>query len=106
MVGQALKAGKIKLDDMVTIGKDAWATGNPRCARVIGDVPEAVDQVSARSEQRGNYSVNDLFSIAAYKQSEELTYQLLNQAADLELRAPVQNFPACILVMREAPLSA
>ncbi len=29
VVGQALKAGKIKLDDMVTVGKDAWATGNP-----------------------------------------------------------------------------
>lgn len=50
----------------------------------------------------GDISINDLFSIAAYKQSEELTYQLLNRAADLELRAPVQNFPACILVMREA----
>ncbi|WP_411815167.1 serine-type D-Ala-D-Ala carboxypeptidase [Franconibacter pulveris 1160] len=29
VVGQALKAGKIHLDDKVTIGKDAWATGNP-----------------------------------------------------------------------------
>ena len=29
VVGQALKAGKIHLTDMVTIGKDAWATGNP-----------------------------------------------------------------------------
>ncbi|HID4048630.1 TPA: serine hydrolase, partial [Pluralibacter gergoviae] len=29
VVGQALKANKIKLTDMVTIGKDAWATGNP-----------------------------------------------------------------------------
>ena len=29
VVGQALKADKIKLTDMVTIGKDAWATGNP-----------------------------------------------------------------------------
>lgn len=29
VVGQALKAGKIKLPDMVTIGRDAWATGNP-----------------------------------------------------------------------------
>jgi D-alanyl-D-alanine carboxypeptidase (penicillin-binding protein 5/6) len=28
VVGQALKAGK-KLPDMVTIGRDAWATGNP-----------------------------------------------------------------------------
>ena len=29
VVGQALKAGKIHLEDKVTIGKDAWATGNP-----------------------------------------------------------------------------
>ncbi|NIY46137.1 serine-type D-Ala-D-Ala carboxypeptidase [Cedecea colo] len=29
VVGQALKAEKIHLTDMVTIGKDAWATGNP-----------------------------------------------------------------------------
>ncbi|BDH46551.1 serine-type D-Ala-D-Ala carboxypeptidase [Salmonella enterica subsp. enterica serovar Choleraesuis] len=29
VVGQALKAGKIHLDDKVTIGRDAWATGNP-----------------------------------------------------------------------------
>ena len=29
MVGQALKADKIKLTDMVTVGKDAWATGIP-----------------------------------------------------------------------------
>ncbi|KAB1836033.1 serine hydrolase, partial [Klebsiella pneumoniae] len=29
VVGQAIKAGKIKLTDMVTVGRDAWATGNP-----------------------------------------------------------------------------
>lgn len=29
VVGHALKAGKIKLTDMVTVGQDAWATGNP-----------------------------------------------------------------------------
>ncbi len=29
VVGQALKAVRIKLTDMVTVGKDAWATGNP-----------------------------------------------------------------------------
>ncbi|MGB9098602.1 serine hydrolase [Erwinia sp.] len=29
VVGQAIKAGKITNDDMVTVGKDAWATGNP-----------------------------------------------------------------------------
>ncbi|CAI2136042.1 serine hydrolase [Serratia sp. J2] len=29
VIGQAMKAGKIKPDDLVTVGKDAWATGNP-----------------------------------------------------------------------------
>lgn len=29
VIGQALKAGKIGQDDLVTIGQDAWATGNP-----------------------------------------------------------------------------
>lgn len=29
VIGQALKAGKISKDDVVTVGKDAWATGNP-----------------------------------------------------------------------------
>ncbi|BAN95758.1 hypothetical protein E05_09920 [Plautia stali symbiont] len=30
VVGQALKSGKITSNDMVTIGQDAWATGNPK----------------------------------------------------------------------------
>ncbi|ARU93369.1 D-alanyl-D-alanine carboxypeptidase DacA [Tatumella citrea] len=29
VIGQAIKAGKIHQDDMVTVGQDAWATGNP-----------------------------------------------------------------------------
>lgn len=29
VIGHALKSGKITADDMVTVGKDAWATGNP-----------------------------------------------------------------------------
>ncbi|WP_267435996.1 serine hydrolase [Erwinia psidii] len=29
VVGHAIKSGKITADDMVTVGKDAWATGNP-----------------------------------------------------------------------------
>lgn len=29
VVGQAVKAGKITTQDMVTVGEDAWATGNP-----------------------------------------------------------------------------
>ncbi len=31
VVGQALKADKIKLTDMVTVGKDAWATEIRHC---------------------------------------------------------------------------
>ncbi|MXP49230.1 serine-type D-Ala-D-Ala carboxypeptidase [Pantoea sp. Eser] len=30
VVGQAIKTGKIKPDDLVTVGQDAWATGNPK----------------------------------------------------------------------------
>ncbi|MGP1956499.1 MAG: serine hydrolase [Arsenophonus sp. NC-PE1-MAG3] len=29
VVGQAIKAGKISINDLVIIGKDAWVTGNP-----------------------------------------------------------------------------
>ncbi|MDC9612974.1 serine hydrolase [Xenorhabdus khoisanae] len=29
VIGQAIKSGKISTEDMVTVGKDAWATGNP-----------------------------------------------------------------------------
>ncbi|MFP9230189.1 D-alanyl-D-alanine carboxypeptidase DacA [Pectobacterium cacticida] len=29
VIGQAIKSGKITPDDIVTVGKDAWATGNP-----------------------------------------------------------------------------
>ncbi|HAK34076.1 MAG TPA: serine-type D-Ala-D-Ala carboxypeptidase, partial [Pantoea sp.] len=29
VIGQAVKAGKIHQEDIVTVGKDAWATGNP-----------------------------------------------------------------------------
>ncbi len=29
VIGQSIKAKKITPDDMVTVGKDAWATGNP-----------------------------------------------------------------------------
>ena len=29
VIGQAIKAGKIKPEDLVTVGKDAWAPGNP-----------------------------------------------------------------------------
>lgn len=40
VVGQAIKAGKIKLTDMVTVGRDA-GDRQPGAARLIGDVPQA-----------------------------------------------------------------
>lgn len=41
VIGQAMKAGKFKETDLVTIGNDAWATGKPGVQRFIADVPEA-----------------------------------------------------------------
>ncbi len=41
VVGQAIKAGKIKLTDMVTVGRDASGDRQPDAARLIGDVPQA-----------------------------------------------------------------
>lgn len=32
VIGQAIKAGKIKPEDMVTVGKDAWQPATRRCA--------------------------------------------------------------------------
>ena len=52
VVGQALKADKIKLTDMVTVGKDAWATG------FIGNVPQTGRSgFGGRPEQRCDYPV-------------------------------------------------
>ncbi|SUG56614.1 D-alanyl-D-alanine carboxypeptidase fraction C [Salmonella enterica subsp. diarizonae] len=48
VVGQALKAGKIKLTDMVTVGKDAWATGNPALRGSSVMFLKPGDQVSLR----------------------------------------------------------
>lgn len=40
VIGQAIKSGKITPSDVVTVGKDAWATGNP-VFKGHPDVPEA-----------------------------------------------------------------
>ncbi len=40
VVGQALKADKIKLTDMVTVGKDAQGDGKSGTAWFIGNVPQ------------------------------------------------------------------
>ncbi len=57
VVGQAIKAGKIKLTDMVTVGRDA-GDRQPGAARLIGDVPQAWHAgFRRRSEQRGHHSV-------------------------------------------------
>ncbi len=54
VVGQAIKAGKIKLTDMVTVGRDAPGDRQPGAARLIGDVPQAPGmQVSVEDLNKG-----------------------------------------------------
>ncbi|EAW4069828.1 serine-type D-Ala-D-Ala carboxypeptidase [Salmonella enterica] len=53
VVGQALKAGKIKLTDMVTVGKDAWATGNPALRGSSVMFLKPGDQVSVADLNKG-----------------------------------------------------
>ncbi len=55
VVGQAIKAGKIKLTDMVTVGRDAWATGNPALR---------VDDTEVRAQQK-SYTVLTLERLRA-----------------------------------------
>ena len=52
VVGQALKADKIKLTDMVTVGKDAWATGNPALRGSSVMFLKPGDQVSGDERRR------------------------------------------------------
>lgn len=53
VVGQALKAGKIHLDDVVTVGKDAWATGNPELRGSSLMFLKPGDQVSVADLNKG-----------------------------------------------------
>lgn len=53
VVGQALKAGKIHLTDMVTVGKDAWATGNPELRGSSLMFLKPGDQVSVADLNKG-----------------------------------------------------
>lgn len=53
VVGQAVKANKIKLTDMVTIGKDAWATGNPALRGSSVMFLKPGDQVSVENLNKG-----------------------------------------------------
>lgn len=53
VVGQALKAGKIHLDDKVTVGKDAWATGNPALRGSSLMFLKPGDQVSVAGLNKG-----------------------------------------------------
>lgn len=53
VVGQALKAGKIKLTDSVTIGRDAWATGNPALRGSSVMFLKPGDQVSVENLNKG-----------------------------------------------------
>ena len=53
VVGHALKSGKIHLDDMVTVGKDAWATGNPALRGSSLMFLKPGDQVSVADLNKG-----------------------------------------------------
>lgn len=53
VVGQALKAGKIQLTDTVTVGKDAWATGNPALRGSSLMFLKPGDQVSVADLNKG-----------------------------------------------------
>lgn len=57
VVGQAIKAGKIKLTDMVTVGRDARATGNPALRGSSVMFLKRHAGFRRRSEQRGHHSV-------------------------------------------------
>jgi D-alanyl-D-alanine carboxypeptidase (penicillin-binding protein 5/6) len=53
VVGQALKAGKIKLDDMVTIGKMPGRPATRRCAGSSVMFLKPGDQVSVSDLNKG-----------------------------------------------------
>ena len=53
VVGQALKDGKIKSSDRVSIGQDAWATGNPQLRGSSLMFLKPGDQVSVADLNRG-----------------------------------------------------
>lgn len=53
VIGQALKSGKIKSSDMVTIGQDAWATGNPQLRGSSLMFLKPGDQVSVSDLNQG-----------------------------------------------------
>ncbi|UYU33114.1 serine-type D-Ala-D-Ala carboxypeptidase [Siccibacter colletis] len=53
VVGHALKSGKIQLSDMVTVGKDAWATGNPALRGSSLMFLKPGDQVSVADLNKG-----------------------------------------------------
>ncbi|SQD05575.1 D-alanyl-D-alanine carboxypeptidase [Escherichia coli] len=58
VVGQALKADKIKLTDMVTVGKDCLGDGKSGTAWFIGNVPQTGRSgFGGRLEQRCDYPV-------------------------------------------------
>ncbi len=53
VIGQALKSGKIKSTDMVSIGQDAWATGNPQLRGSSLMFLKPGDQVSVSDLNKG-----------------------------------------------------
>lgn len=53
VIGQAIKSGRITPDNMVTVGKDAWATGNPKLQGSSLMFLKPGDQVSVSDLNKG-----------------------------------------------------
>ncbi|MBZ0344541.1 serine hydrolase, partial [Salmonella enterica subsp. enterica serovar Infantis] len=83
VVGQALKAGKIKLTDMVTVGKDAWATGNPALRGSSVMFLKPADQVSVADLNKGiiiQSGTNACIALADYVAGSQESFTVLMNA--------------------------
>ncbi|MFV9996478.1 MAG: hypothetical protein AB8W37_10935 [Arsenophonus endosymbiont of Dermacentor nuttalli] len=85
VVGQAIKAGKITVNDIVTVGEDAWATGNPvlRGSSLMflkpGDRVSVLDLNRGIVIQSGN---DDCITMADYVAGSQTVFvDLMNQYA-------------------------
>lgn len=99
VVGQALKSGKIKSTDNVTIGQDAWATGNPKLRGSSVMFLKPGSQVSVADLNRGVViqSGNDAcIALADYVAGSQDTFIGLmnNYSQKLGLKTPTS--PLCM----------
>ncbi len=86
VIGQAIKVGKIKPEDTVTVGKDAWATGNPALRGSSLMFLKPGDQIPVSSLNKGMViqSGNDAsIALADYVAgSQDAFISLMNQYAE------------------------